>query len=113
MAKSTWTNPLKPTEEKAQPLDGWGRPIPEPEPEPEPQDNSDLDEGRIETNGVGLRKGELTALKAMQDKYGLARNALIRLAVRRLILAERAGTADIQAVDPEVKIPKRKIIYPE
>jgi hypothetical protein len=30
--------------------------------EPWPADNSDLDEGRIIANGVGLRYGELTAL---------------------------------------------------
>lgn len=98
-----WPNPLKPTE-PAQKLDAWGRAI---------QDNDDLDRGRILTNGVGLREGELDALESMQAKYGLSRNALIRLAVRKLILAERAGTADIQAIDPDIKQPRRKPIYPK
>lgn len=107
--KNDWTNPL------ARQTPGESEPAPAQEPaqeKPWPSDNSDLDEGRIISNGVGIKEGELRALGVMAKKYGITRNALLRLAVRKLILAERAGTADIQSVEPEIKTPRRKPIYP-
>lgn len=66
-------------------------------------DLSDLDEGIIHATGVGLREGELRALKAIGEALGeepgtaaVARNALVRIAVRELIARYRAGEADLQ-----------------
>lgn len=55
---------------------------------------NDLDRGNIKATGVGLREGELDALEAMGAELGkalqsgvVARNSLIRIAVRRMIEA--------------------------
>lgn len=97
-----WQNPLAKTEQ--------------PSGHPWPEDNSDLDEGRIMANGVGLRLGELGALDQIGQKYDLARNALIRFAVRRLILDWRAGKVDLESVaeaKPPVKQPRRRLRMPK
>jgi hypothetical protein len=62
------------------------------------QDNSDLDNGNIRSTGIGLREGEIDALDGIGAALGevigtepIARNALMRIAVRRFIEAYRAG----------------------
>ena len=66
------------------------------------QDLSDLDRGNIQPTGVGLRQGEIDALDAIGKILGktlmsgpVARNALIRIAARRLIAEYRAGKVDL------------------
>jgi len=74
------------------------------EPGTQPQaDHSDLNSGNIRATGVGLREGEITALDALgaalgdfMDAEPIARNALIRIAVRRFILAHRSGDITLQ-----------------
>jgi len=65
-------------------------------------DLTDLDRGNIHPTGVGLRQGEIDALDAIGKVLGktllsgpVARNALIRIAVRRLIAEYRAGKVDL------------------
>jgi hypothetical protein len=99
--KENWTNPVAKKER--------------PSGQPWPSDNSDLDEGRITANGVGLRYGEIVALDQIAQRFDLARNALIRLAVRRLILAWRSGDLDIDSmaeVKPPAKQPHRRLRMP-
>lgn len=65
------------------------------EPEPAaPPDNSDLDEGRIISSGVGITEGELTAVDALAKEYNATRNSLLHIAVRLFIEGVRAGTID-------------------
>jgi hypothetical protein len=89
----------------------------EPKKGPEwPDDNSDLDEGRIMANCVGLRWGEIQALDAIAARFELARNALIRLAVRRMILDFRAGNLDLMKLAedrPPVRQPRRRLRMPK
>jgi hypothetical protein len=66
-------------------------------------ETSDLDAGNITATGVGLREGEIAALDAIGARVGelldterVARNALIRIAVRRLIVAHRAGEITLE-----------------
>ena len=53
-----------------------------------------LDKGNIRATGVGLREGEIAAVDALgisigdaMDSEPIARNALIRVAVRRLLMS--------------------------
>lgn len=75
-------------------------------------DNEDLDSGRITTQGVGLREGELAALNDLANRSGLTKNALARLAIRKFIIDERTGALDlsdyIEAPEPKkrAKLPK-------
>lgn len=82
-----------------------------------PADNSDLDRGRIVPNGVGISEGERDALDAIGARYDIARNALIRYAVRRFLVDFRAGKIDLAAApDKPHKLerrPKRQIVMPK
>lgn len=58
----------------------------------------DLDQGHIKPVGVGLREAEIAALEsigaelgAMIDTEPIPRNALMRIAIRRLLEAYQAG----------------------
>jgi len=79
-------------------------------------DLSDLDRGTIQSTGVGLRLGEIEALDAigaaLGDRLGtesVARNALIRLAARRLIIEYRAGKLDLLPYFETPEKPKPKL----
>lgn len=99
-APATW-KPAQP--EPAQPARYW------------PDDNSDLDEGRITANGVGLTVGELDALDHIGEVHDLARNAILRFAVRRLILDWRAGRLDLAELTKRKKRrrePKNRLEMP-
>lgn len=82
---------------------------------PWPADNSDLDAGSVRPSGVGLREGEIAALDAIAARYDIARNALLRLGARRLIMDFRAGRLDLsELVAPKApkREPKLRIKYP-
>jgi len=77
-------------------------------PQGQPVDLTDLDKGIINQTGVGLKTGEIEALNTIGEELGgVARNALIRYAVRLLIHEYRAGRLDL-AGDVEVPPPPRK-----
>lgn len=81
-----------------------------------PADNSDLRRGRIIPSGVGLSEGERDALDAISDRYDIARNALIRYAVRRFLIEYRQGNIDLAGLADKprpIRQPKRQIVYPE
>jgi hypothetical protein len=81
--------------------------------------NQDLDQGNIRPTGVGLREGEIQAVDALGAELGamlesepIARNALIRIAVRRLIVDLRSGAMsydDLGAYFTKPKKPKLKL----
>jgi len=79
-------------------------------------DLTDLEEGNIMSTGVGLRRGEIVALDAIGRALGeqlgsepVARNALIRLAARRLIAEYRAGKLDLLPFFETPEKPKPKL----
>ena len=82
-------------------------------------DYSDLDAGRIQATGVGLREGELAALAVIGLELGdyldadpVSRNALMRIAIRTFIMSYRDGTlgpADLAAYFERPEKPKPKL----
>lgn len=76
-------------------------------------DNSDLDAGNIRPLGVGLRAGEVEALDNIAAKYGIARNALLRFAVRYFILQFRAGKVDLTDQVETPPPPKKRLTMPK
>jgi hypothetical protein len=83
------------------------------EPGEAPGDHSDLDAGNIRSTGVGLRAGEIAALDAIGEPLGLARNALIRFAVRRFLIEYRAGKVDLGQFIEEPPPPKKSLRMPD
>ena len=80
---------------------------------------NDLDAGRIQATGVGLREGELAALAAIGEELGdyldadpVSRNALMRIAIRTFIVSYRDGTlspAELAAYFERPEKPKPKL----
>lgn len=52
--------------------------------------------GRTVATGVGLKQSELDELDAIAAESGIARNALMRIAVHRFLDDVRAGRVDLQ-----------------
>jgi hypothetical protein len=63
--------------------------------------------------GVGLRAGEIAALDVIANQYGIARNALLRFAVRQFILEWRAGKIDLSGQVETPPPPKKKLNMPK
>lgn len=82
------------------------------EPSESQADNSDLDEGNIRATGIGLRAGELRALDDMAARLGIARNALLRFAVRWFIVQYRTGKVDPGQYLEEPPPPKKTLRLP-
>lgn len=83
------------------------------EQDPGEVDISDLEKGNIRSTGVGLREGEIMALDAIGDSLGgIARNALIRFAVRRFLIGYRAGLIDLSEYVEEPPPPKKQLRLP-
>jgi hypothetical protein len=82
-----------------------------PEPGSNEVDNSDLEQGLIRPSGVGLREGEIMALDAIAQHYEISRNAILRLAARRLIMDFRAGRLDIESMITTPATPKKRLRY--
>lgn len=78
--------------------------------ETQPADLSDLDQGRIQTLGVGLTQGERDALQAIADENEVARNAVMRFAMRYFLGEYRAGRIRLAVEEPPP--PKKKLILP-
>ena len=74
-----------------------------------PEDNSDLDLGRIMPSGVGLRTGEIAALDQIALRHDVARNGLIRFAVRKFILDYRAGEIDLGIITEPKPVTRRPL----
>ena len=75
-------------------------------------DTSDLDKGNIKATGVGLTLGELAAVQAIADELQLARNAVMRYAIRWFIREYRAGKIDLVKNIHEPPPPKKKLSMP-
>lgn len=82
------------------------------EPAAPPADNSDLDEGNIQTTGIGLREGEIKALDTIAGSLELSRNAVMRFAVRWFLLQHRAGKIDLSEFIEQPPPPKKQLRYP-
>jgi hypothetical protein len=75
-------------------------------------DNSDLDRGNIRPLGVGIREGEIKALKAIAASLGgLSVNALCHWAIRDFIKRYRAGEIDLADKVETPPIPKKRLRY--
>jgi hypothetical protein len=74
-------------------------------------DTSDLG-GNIKATGIGLTLGELAAVQRIADELGLARNAVMRYAVRWFILQYRAGKIDLAGRVEEPPPPKKRLVMP-
>lgn len=77
-------------------------------------DYGDLDKGNIQPTGVGLREGELEALTAIGDDLGdylesepVARNALMRIAIRKFIIDYREDNISIDDLAGYFKTPEK------
>lgn len=82
--------------------------------QPPGDETSDLDRGNIRSTGVGLRDGEIEALDLIGGELGerlgsepIARNALIRDAVRRFIFAYRSGEITPEELLGKFEVPKQ------
>lgn len=75
-------------------------------------DLSDLDRGNIKATGVGLKEGEIAALDAIAESLNLARNALMRFAVRWFLMEYRAGRVDPGEYLEEPPPPKKTLRLP-
>lgn len=82
------------------------------EPAPPPADNSDLDKGRTVQSGIGLKQGEMDAISAMAAELGVTRNALMRFAVRLLIMQYRAGESPLSEYIEKPASPANKLRMP-
>lgn len=72
-------------------------------------ENGDLDEGNIRPVGVGLTAGEVRALDEIAQELGVARNAVLRYAVRDFIKRCRAGEVDLSDKVKAPPAPKKKL----
>ena len=76
-------------------------------------DVSDLEEGNIQSTGVGLRQGEINALNEIgADLGGISRNALIRFAVRKFLIEYRMGKVDLSSYVQVPEKPKPSLKLP-
>lgn len=74
----------------------------------------DLDAGKIQATGVGLRQGELAALEALGAELGnhlnaepVARNTLMRIAIRRLLESYLAGELTLDELGGYFETPEK------
>ena len=72
-------------------------------------ENGDLDEGNIRPVGVGLTAGEVSALDEIAHDLGIARNAVLRYAVRDFIKRYRTGEITLADKVQAPPSPKKKL----
>lgn len=82
------------------------------EPGESEQDNSDLDSGNIQSTGVGLREGEITALDQIASELEVSRNAVLRFAVRWFLLKYRSGDVDLSGYVEAPPPPRKQLRLP-
>lgn len=77
-------------------------------------DLSDLDAGNIKSTGVGIREGEVKALDQVGAELGeylgadpVARNAIMRIAIRRFLEDYRAGRLTLADLAERFTIPDK------
>ncbi len=64
----------------------------------------DLDAGVIKAVSTGLKQGEIAALDAIAEANDLARNAVMRFAIRKFLIDYRDGRVDLSgAFEVETK----------
>lgn len=95
MAKQPLENPFRKTEGK----------------QPDLTDNSDLDEGRVVTSGVGITQGELRAVDELAKRHEVSRNSLMRLAIRLFIIDARSGAINLEEYFEEPEKPKKRLKF--
>lgn len=64
-------------------------------------------EGRTVSVGVGLKESEVEALDALAGELGVARNALLRYAVRYFLTDYQAGKIELENAVEEPEVRKR------
>lgn len=77
-------------------------------------DLGDLDQGRIVSTGVGLKQGELAAIKTIGAQVGaliegepVANNSIMRFALRRFIESYRVGGITAEEIAKHYEKPQR------
>lgn len=82
--------------------------------EPGEIDTEALDEGNIQSVGVGLREGEIKALDAIGELLGehmdadkVARNALMRIAIRSFLESYLAGDLTLDDLAGKFTTPEK------
>ena len=83
-------------------------------PQPDQADLTDLERGNIRPTGVGLREGEIDALDGIGAALGdhlesqaIARNALIRIAVRSLLEGYLGGEITLDDLAARFTVPEK------
>ena len=69
-------------------------------------------EGPIKSVTVGLRRSELEMAEGIAEEYEIARNALLRYAVRFFLSEYAAGRVDLAAKIEAPPPPKKRLIMP-
>jgi len=80
--------------------------------EAHPGDNSDLDEGIIKATGLGMREGEIEAIRQIAARLEVTPNAIKRFAIRDFIMRYREGLIDLSQFIETPPPPKKKLEYP-
>lgn len=75
-------------------------------------DYSDLEQGNIHATGVGLRAGEIAALDQLAGSLGVARNKLMRFAIRYFLVQQRQGKVNPAEYLEEPPPPKKDLRLP-
>ena len=66
--------------------------------------------GKTRPVGVGLKESEVELIDSIADEYGVARNALMRYAVRYFLKAYYSGDVDLAGSIEKPPPPKNKLI---
>lgn len=66
-------------------------------------------DGKTRPVGVGLKESEVELIDKIADEYGIARNAIMRYAVRYFLKAYYAGEIDLSG-DVEKPPPPRNVL---
>lgn len=69
-------------------------------------------EGPIKSITVGLRRSEIELVEAIAQEHEIARNALLRYAVRHFLTEYAAGRVDLAASIEAPPPPKKRLIMP-
>lgn len=68
--------------------------------------------GKTRPVGVGLKESEVELIDSIADEYGIARNALMRYALRYFLKAYYSGDVDLKSSIEKPPPPKNRLTMP-